>query len=449
MNMNRGIAGRMASLMVLASMLPSCDFIQSTTVDPNAVPDATIDQLFAGIQVNTFYFSESQVGRLAAIWTQQMAGTDRQFATLDQYVLTEGDADGEFSSVYTGGGLVDLKRAVALAEDGGRRVYAGILKIHEAYLVGMAASVWGDIPFSQAADPGVATPALDDQSQVYASVGQMLDAAIADISSGEGTGPGGSDLNFGGDADAWLQIAYTLKARFLMHQAELGGAAMYQAALTAARLGIDDPNRNWRAIHSTAAPEQNLWFQFMRDRSGYISGGDYLIPLMTANQDPRLSLYFAQVDGAYQPRVSSLSETGFGARDFSFPFVTCAEARFIEAEASYRLGDEAGARGAALAGLACQESEWSVDLSGIATTLQAAGGPELFDRIMEQKYTALFLNAEVWNDYKRTCRPGFVPRAGGVPGRLFYGLTERQTNPNIPAPAQQPQRNANDPNPCT
>jgi len=39
--------------------------------------------------------------------------------------------------------------------------------------------------------------------------------------------------------------------------------------------------------------------------------------------------------------------------------------------------------------------------------------------------------------------------AGGViPGRLLYPLQERQTNPNVPLPSQQPARNWNDPNPC-
>ena len=67
---------------------------------------------------------------------------------------------------------------------------------------------------------------------------------------------------------------------------------------------------------------------------------------------------------------------------------------------------------------------------------------------MDQKYIALFLNAEVYNDYKRTCLPAITERAGGMPGRLFYGQDERQSNSNIPEPAQQKIRNDNDPNAC-
>ena len=69
---------------------------------------------------------------------------------------------------------------------------------------------------------------------------------------------------------------------------------------------------------------------------------------------------------------------------------------------------------------------------------------------MTEKYITLFQNVEVWNDYKRTCIPALVPVNGAtvIPGRLFYGVTERQTNPNVPAVGAQPPRNANDPNAC-
>ncbi|HEX7118095.1 MAG TPA: SusD/RagB family nutrient-binding outer membrane lipoprotein [Longimicrobiales bacterium] len=444
---------------LLAGAVGACDFIESTATNPNAVPQATVDQLFAGIQVNAFFFNESQIARLAAMWTQQMAGTDRQFTSLDKYDFNEEEADGEFSSLYTGGGLVDIRRATAQAEEAGRRVYAGILKIHEAFLIGMGASVFGDLPYSEAVNPEILMPKLDDQAAVYAAVQALLDEAIADLASGEGVSPGGVDLNFGGDAAAWTAVAYTLKARFHMHWGELNGDAAYQAALDAAQNGISSVDGNWRADHSSSGPEQNVWFQFMRDRSGYISSGDYLLPMMVANNDPRLPHYFGMVDtddddvpDSYVAKTSPLSPSGVGAADYDLPLVTCAENQFIIAEASYHLGlGDAAVRDAAKAGLACQEDAWGVDLSGIATMLDGLTDEALFNAVMEQKYTALFLNMEVWNDYKRTCLPAITPREGGtVPGRLYYGQSERQRNENIPAPtAGDPGRNDNDPEACT
>src|SRR5690606_18131313 len=156
-------------------------------------------QLFTGVEVNTFFLSEGQISRIASIWTQQMAGTDRQFAIIDTYRLNEEDADDEFSAIYTGGGLVDVRDAIAQAEEDGRRVYAGILKVHEAFIIGTAASMFGAIPYSEATNPEIANPVLDDQATVYAALQARLDEAIADLESGEGQGPAEVDMNFGGD----------------------------------------------------------------------------------------------------------------------------------------------------------------------------------------------------------------------------------------------------------
>jgi hypothetical protein len=89
-----------------------------------------------------------------------------------------------------------------------------------------------------------------------------------------------------------------------------------------------------------------------------------------------------------------------------------------------------------------------VDLSPQKTTVASLTGPPLLAEIMDQKYIALFLNTEVYNDYKRTCLPAITKNAGGMPGRPFYGQDERQSNTNIPEPGSQPLRNDNDPAAC-
>ncbi|MDE0395794.1 MAG: SusD/RagB family nutrient-binding outer membrane lipoprotein [Gammaproteobacteria bacterium] len=446
---------RVLAAALLAGSLGACEFVDPITVDPNAVPEAALDQLFTGVQVNTWFFGEGQISRLAALWTQQMTGTDRQFTALDTYIFNEQDADSEFEAIYTGGGLVDLKEAKALAAEQGRSAYGAVLKIHEAYLFGMAASLWGDIPYSEAANPEIEKPVLDDQAAVYAAVQSLLSEAIGEL--GGGGGPGGADLSFGGDAAAWMAAAHTLKARFHLHWAESDNSR-YAQAIAEAQQGIQNAAGNWQAVHSSAAFENNVWHQFVRDRSGYISSGDHLLPLMRETADPRLSAYFTEVEGggylapfeSGASAASQISETGRGAPDANFPLVTCAENGYILAEAHYMTASEADARTAAQSALACQEAYYGVDLSGAKAAISGLAGEALLEAIMNQKYIAQFLNMDVWNDYKRTCLPAFEPRAGGVPGRLFYGLTERQTNPdNIPEPAQQPDRNDNDPASCS
>lgn len=445
---------RILSVGLVTLSLGACSFINPIDSNPNAVPAANVDQLFTGVQVNTFFAATGGLSRISSIWTQQMAGTDRQFVSFDNYIITESDFNDEFNAVYTGGGLIDVKSAIAQAEDAGRPAYAGILKIHEAYLVGMAASFWGDIPFSEAADASIQEPALDDQAAVYTAVQSLLDDAISDLGQG-GLGPGDVDMNFGGDVAAWTAVAHTLKARFHLHWAEVNSTE-YGAALTEAQSGVQSVDGNWEAQFTTTATENNLWYQFMRDRSGYISAGDYLVPLMVSDNDPRLPFYYSEdTPGVYTARVSELATGagGYGASATNLPIVSCSENEFIIAEAELMDGspNEANAIAAAQAALACQEDRFGVDLSAESANIAGLTGTALYDAIMDQKYVAQFLNPDAFNDYKRTCRPAITEKsANGMPGRLYYGQDERKANDNVPDAGTPPngKYNDNDPNPC-
>ena len=465
--------GRASAAALLMGALGGCDFIESTTSDPNNVSDADVNQLFTGVQVNTFYMSQNYYARVASMWTNQTAGVTSQFTSYDQYQLLEDDTDDEMASHYGSGGLIDIRQGIALAEEEGRRVYAGIFKVYEAYLIGMAADVFGDIPYSQAVDADVIAPELDPQLEVYASLQTLLDGAIQDLASGAGAGPGGVDLNFGGDAACWTQVAYSLKARLHLHTAEVNAGA-YPQALAAASSGIDSNACNFRSVHSSAATETNVWHQFMRDRPAHIVAGYHLANLLnggtpstTADDDPRLSYFFLPASGAVAGQyVGSLpgsppgdqddnasplniTATGVLAPSNDQPILTCAETRFIIAEAQARAGDAAAARAAANDGIACEAERLGVAIAEIPASVT---GDALLEAILREKYIALFLNYEVWNDYKRTCYPEVQTHAGNaVPGRLLYGATERATNPNIPDVGVQRQnpRNPNDPAPCT
>lgn len=441
---------RALALAALIGVSAGCDFlVDPTTENPNLVPNATLDQLFITFQLNAWFVTEGQLSRMASMWTQQMAGIDRQFADLGKYIIEEGDGGEVFTTTYVGGGLVDIKKALDLAAERDDRVYAGIVKIHQAYMLGTAASTFGDIPFSEAADPAITHPSLDQQAAVYDAVQALLDEAIGDLSAG-GAGPGPVDLSFGGNTAAWIAVAHTLKARYHAHWAEVD-PGRYAQVLAQAGQGIQDASGDWLALHSTSSVENNLWFQFMRDRSGYIGAGEFLVDLLVARGDPRLEFYFQPIEGEIvgspiEPPIgaSPLSITGVGAQDFNFPIVTCAENAFLAAEAAFETGDAAGAQTWVDRGIECQEDFWGV-------ALPAAQALSL-EEIMLQKYMSLFLSFEVWNDYKRTCLPDVETFQGQqIPARLYYPAGERTTNPdNIPTPAEQDlsPRNDNDPNPC-
>ena len=430
------------SAIAVAGLVAGCnDYFEGPGIseNPNSPSKSTANQQFTGFQAFAFYNMTGDVNRLISMWTQQMAGTGRQWAGYDNYVVTENDFT--FGSYYTGGGLVDIRGVQSKVKDD--KLYLGIAQTWEALTMDLVADVWGDIPYSEAASD-VVLPKLDKQVTVHTALLTLLDQAIANITAG-GTGPGAIDLIYGGDKTSWAAAAHTLKARLYMHLAEVD-ASNYAKALTETNSGITAASGDFTTYHSGSTGENNHWNQFRLGRGTDISAGKFLVDLMKSRNDPRLTQYFSAgpdaggvIKGAppgeeYDGTEAWLSETR-GAADFRQPLLTFAENQMIRAEAQYRTN----AQPAALATLNGYRA--SIGLPAKAGLTGAA----LLAAIMEEKYVALFQNTEVWNDYRRTCYPNLTPAAGTfIPARLVYGTDERRANPNIPTPSQQPRRNQAD-----
>lgn len=454
---------RTKTLVVAAAIFAATgcsDFLSGNKLDfdPNRPTSAQAAQLFTAIQVNSYYIVGGHAARVLSMWMQQMAGTDRQYRGYDQYSITEGLFT-EYTSAYTGGGLIDMRSIQASAEESGNRIMGGITKVWEALVMGFIADMYGDAPYSEAVNGAeFPTPALDAQADIYAALQTVLDGAIADLQSGQGA-VGSLDLSFGGNTAAWIGVANTLKARLYLHTAETNPAA-YQQALSAlctgstlatCTKGIQSSDGDLNEYHSSASGEENIWWQFIaRDRDSYMRPGKFLVDLMNTRNDSRRAEYFelngngtfggaAPGEGLNTDIHSNLGPVRLDP-SYNQPIVTYLETLAIIAESAYRTGNVALAR-AALDAL--------VATYGGSPVGAGLSGSALLTRILEEKYIALFQSYEVYNDWKRTCYPNLTPATqaagGNIPARFTYPVAERTSNPNIPLAGEQPRRNANDP----
>ena len=458
--MNRIIRpGLVAALLVFGAS--ACgDYLSGPKLDenPNLAGEVrTPDQYFIGIQAAAFAVQEGALARTAGIWHQHLAGVDRQYSSTDIYSVGEDDYSSDWNFIFAQGGLIDIRKLRAEADKVGDKKYSGIAKIYEALEVGTAASIWGDVPYSEANNPDIPTPKLDKQLDVYAALQTLLASAIADLSAGVGAGPGAADLVFGGSSARWLAVAHTLRARFYMHTAEVNAGA-YALANAEAKQGIASSAGDFLTFHSEVPTEWNIWSQFgyvVRDT--YMRSGKALVDTLNNRADVRLldgcpaganwcSAYFDGTTGSAPGQNLSTAANLSAIRlfgptdnfDFRQPIVTWAETQLIIAESAFRAGNNTEA------------------LDAVNAVRTAAGnaplaGPVTLEQVAVEKWIADFQNIEVWNDYKRTCLPKLTPVAGksAIPGRLLYAFSERNANPNIPAPTAQPARNQNDPNACT
>ena len=454
---------RGAVLAAAAFALVGCDqFLTGAEetepgVDPNnpsvgvAASTAAARLLFTGSQTSLVVLTGSDALRLTSLFSQQLEATGAAYEAIqNQYSINESTTNGVFTGLYTGGGLVDMRRVQAQARAIGDSTLLGASQIQEALLVGTGADLFGALPYSQALQDSIPNPALDPQLQVYDAVQALLTQAIANLSRTGPTnvGPGGADLIYGNgypitptnaqratQRAKWTRLARTLKARFYLHTAEVRPNA-YALALAEAEQGIVDPADNYAFTFSGNVNEENLSYQFNQvQRTGQIAPGRALLALLQQRQDPRLNTYFPLASSTGTAR-----ELGLGFADEAAPqkIVTAEENLLIIAESAYRTGNQ----GRALSALRAEQA--------IAGVPQSAGltGTALLREILTEKYIALFPSIEPWNDYKRTCFPNLTPTASGgrkIPARLFYDALERQTNTSIPQAQDQPARNANDP----
>jgi starch-binding outer membrane protein, SusD/RagB family len=433
------------ALLAMVTLATGCNWLSGPKLDsdPNRSVNATRDQLLVGVQEMQF----SQPGSVdvqvdVTLWTQQVTAVGIFFQSTQQYLYGPGEFS--WSQTYAHGGLIDLRKIEASARESHDSTYLGIAQVWEAMIIGQAADMFGDIPYSEAAADIVA-PKLDSQAVVYGALQRLLDSAITNLASQVGEGPPVSvDLVYGDDSQKWIEAAHSLKARLFMHTAERDPAA-YGEALAEAERGISSVAGDFLGWHSENPNEVNPWFGVSVDGEFNVelAAGKVILDMMKSRNDPRLGDYFSvdgsgQFEGAapgddFDASVQSQISATRGARAFRQPILTWAETRLIEAEAQYRAGHEIEARNAL-----------NVERASVGLSAVGSSGSDLLIEILREKYIALFQSPEVWNDYKRTCYPNLVPvsqaQGGNIPPRYLYD--ERTVNPNIPP---DPTRNWNDP----
>lgn len=121
--------------------------------------------------------------------------------------------------------IVIAKTSAGGSEEG-NAVTNGIAKVLLAYNLGILTDFFGDVPFSETGilteggSPVYLQPKIEKQSDLYPEIQKLLDEAIAGFAGTDAAGSGAigaQDLIYGGAKAKWLQAAYGLKARYLMH----------------------------------------------------------------------------------------------------------------------------------------------------------------------------------------------------------------------------------------
>lgn len=437
-----------AFVLLLVGVI-GCDSVTNSFTDgynenPNNPTTAPADKIFVAGQVGAVTFLESHSARKGSMWAQYFSGEDRQYSSIYSYNLTASDSDSDWFMAYVRG-LTNLR--LAREKYNARTVVpesqVAATKIWEAMLMGQVTALWGDVPFSEAVNSDeTSTPSYDSQSAVYSSVQTLLDEAITTLEANSST-ISNDVTSLNGDASKWLKVAYTLKARYLMHTGDASGA------LTAAQNGIDADDGSGDALMphgQQQARNQNLYYAFtVVERSGYLAADRSHSRDMLNNGNNSKTDETARVEYFYDG--TDLNNTdGFAAASESFPLVTYLENQMIIAEAEAAKGTATGDQNAIEAlnnSRDYLDNKFGTDNYDdlLLTDFQAGGAYEnttIPQHVRNWTYLGLIGQIEGFNFVRRIDYnvDGLSAVQGSeFPQRFLYPQDERNTNgDNLPDP---------------
>ena len=346
----------------------------------------------------------------------------------DTYQIT--DNSSQWDNAYYA--MADLNDMITRSSASGATEHLGVAQLLMAYNLAFVTDTWGSAPYSDAfGTSGNLTPKYDSEEALYQTEIELIAESISNLQKTDATQQldPASDLIHGGDRLAWLKTAYALQARFLnkiSKKASYNPAAILTAVDNAYQSNADDAGM---AVFSGVNP----WAQVAINNAGALLGGwlsDNFVNHMNGTKygilDPRISRitdktvnndYKGTRNGAGNlgPAPSTVFDENYVSlispltnRTSPLYLVTFAELKFIEAEAAFRSGPAGRTRAYAayLAGIRASMDVFQVSTQErdtyIANTAVGVGELNLtLDLIFKEKYAAMYLSAESWNDARR------------------------------------------------
>lgn len=441
-------------LLMLVILFGSCEkwIDPEVNLSENSPSDVTLSLLLPSTQASLFYVLGGDHSRAASIFMQHQAGVDRQAAAFDVYNYNESDCNNLYSTLAATvmQNLVNM-RSKSVAQNSPH--FEGVANVLTAFTLGEMTDVWGDVPFYEAFQANITqnkTPKYDSQQRLYQTIDSFLVAGIAKLQEPTSlySPTTTSDLIYRGDRVKWRRVAWTLRLRYAVHLSERAGNLNNVTSILndPTAIFIDQNANDFQFVFGTAGAETGPRFNFNSNR-GDIRAGKFLVDLMNSTTDPRLAPYFTQVGGVYvgsgpgEFRLSSsLMGTFYGARNSPVPVLTYVEYLFLVSEINFRLGGAnlVASANAYNAAVTASLAKHAVTNAGwLATNAAETDATITLEKIMTAKYIALYLQSQVWSDWRRTGYPNLPVATGavetGIPRRYPYPLNERLYNPNTPA----------------
>ncbi|MBV2246732.1 MAG: SusD/RagB family nutrient-binding outer membrane lipoprotein [Lentimicrobium sp.] len=328
----------------------------------------------------------------------------------------------------------------------------GIAQVLTAYNLAILTDLFGDVPYSEALQPGVIfQPKLDKQEDLYLEVFRLLDEGIANLKKETVVaGLGGQDFIYGGNINNWIKFAYGLKARYSARLAFRNGGK-WDDVITFANLSFTSDAEEAKFVYD-GTTTNSPFYTFFKDRD-YYGASSSLHSKLTERNDPRDDVFFVPYPGVdeihFAPNGTPSQQQGFyGISGIMSPtaptyLLSYHEIEFLKAEAYARQGGASANAEAALKNgieAAFAKVDMEMDSAYFADEVLPRFNTDPVKEVMVQKYFAFFESeaVEAYNDIRRLKAMGndFINlenpnNTTKFPHRYSYGADDVTTNLNI------------------
>jgi hypothetical protein len=451
--------------------------VNATPNNPTAVPPTT---MLPNTTIGMAFANGNDLNRAASVLVQHIAGVGNQSAAYDIYNL-DGSFDNQWNFEIYNGCLNNLQVMID-QYSGSSPAYSGIAKLEMAYVFSIATDLWGDIPYSQAAQGlKFENPRFDKVEDIYqgnatlgiTSLFDLVKSGLADLAKTSVLKPSTKDdLIYGGDLTKWTKAGNTMLLKFAIMLTN-SNPTLAKSTITSVLTGnnfINANNLDFEVPFGSNVGNRNPIFDFNNNlRTGDQMLSSRLLALSQSLSDTvRLAKFFTKPVNANSsftafnngstaavPALATRSKyntylTGAVGGEAPIRLMTNAQVNFILAEAALVLGTAGDPNAYYQAGITASMQKVGMTATEITTyftlnplvvTLTGTTAQKL-EQIIKQKYISWIGNGiEAFDDYRRTGYPvlALPLNAAGdnpnvVPTRLPYTPNELSRNPNAPSP---------------
>lgn len=421
--------------------LISCDFTEVGDQNPNS----DLASLLKSSQINMAQLSGGTYVAITSMLTQQISGTSQKLLQFDRYSITSTDSEIPWQIGYLHI-LANLNNVVIIGEERNYPKVSAMAYLMMAHTVGLITDVMGNMPFSKSflTNQVELRPTYDSQEEIYTRIINLIDLGLLKLeSSSDNQFPVEEDVFFLGNINKWRAYGNFLKIKYSLHLSKRFGYSNLIGLINSNL--FSHPSDTLAIDFSKETAVSSPLFFFLQSINGSVNAGNKIVEMMKMSNDPRLPVYFkldnqnnysGSIAGSGNGNCSTISNLFTSSKSVVI-LASYVEQKFIEAEIHLMNNSmllAINAYNEALRSSLLNRKVWNETWFNANKAIDNL----TLEQIINAKYVALFLQPEVWVDWRRTGFPTLESALNNytsnvIPRRFPYPQSEYNFNSsNVP-----------------